>query len=250
MKKILNSPQKWVVASIVVPIVLGAILGLVGQDTSGKSVASIFVPIYVTAWYKYFRSLGKRSGRSLGLALGFSIAVILAIGIGSAVLIPTAQDIRVPKIVSGVLLPLIFWVSAIGWTIYHMKGSRPTSRDSLDLRIEPQSLGLTQIPAVPSVLSNGVAESKVDGVNSNTSKIKIVLAVMSVFLVLAILFPPFIILHPESGVAYNAGFHFIFSGSSNLAIVNITLLLIELAVILIVGVLAWVLTGGRLRPTV
>jgi hypothetical protein len=65
-------------------------------------------------------------------------------------------------------------------------------------------------------------------------KQKVVLLVTAACVIGALIYPPFVIHHPQSGAVYNEGYAFLFSQSG--AVVNTSLLAIELLVILFVGI--------------
>ena len=64
-----------------------------------------------------------------------------------------------------------------------------------------------------------------------SKKQKFILGGGAGFLLMAMLFPPFIVHHPTSGAAYNSGFSFLFSPSNSAAVVNVSLLAVELVAV-------------------
>jgi hypothetical protein len=86
---------------------------------------------------------------------------------------------------------------------------------------------------------SGMLPASIEDKRRPMNKQKVVLMAAAGLALLAILFPPFTIHHPVSGAAYNAGFSFLFSDSG--AVVNTGLLALELAVVAIVGAIAWIL---------
>lgn len=79
-----------------------------------------------------------------------------------------------------------------------------------------------------------------DGLNRRQ---KVILFATALLAVVVLLFPPFVIHHPQSGATYNSGFAFLFSQSN--AVVNTGLLALELVVVAVVGVIGVFLTKNN-----
>jgi len=73
-----------------------------------------------------------------------------------------------------------------------------------------------------------------DSTNKRGTIQKAVLVLGASATLVAVLFPPFVIYHPTSGIAYNSGFSFLFSSGSSLAVVNVSLLALELVAIVVI----------------